>query len=139
MADESAFWRFREWINTGIGRTVAIVVTLTLVALAITVAIASRTSTQRGAAEIRAKGVKTLYVCKACGATGKIHTAFEAEFPLECPQCRKREAVAGFMCYQCKKTIEAVDAPFFRCRHCNYTYDQRIPVPAGRQPRAGGP
>ncbi|KKL59331.1 hypothetical protein LCGC14_2216420 [marine sediment metagenome] len=129
MADESVFWRLREWINTGIGRIVIIVITLALVAGAAIVATMSVTSPEKDAEETHARGAVTLYLCKACGATGKTHKETEAKFPLECPQCKKRKAVAAFKCFRCEKTIEAVYAPLFRCRHCKYVYDYSTLAP----------
>ncbi len=134
--EESLLTRARGLINTGPGRVVAIVLALAAVAAAVTVAVRSPTSTEREAERIRDKGINAPYVCKGCGVTGKTHKPFGVQFPIECHQCRRQQAVAGFPCFGCKRTIEAVDAALFRCPHpdCRYVYDQRLLAPPGRPP-----
>jgi len=129
MDEQSLPARLRDWINTDTGRIVVAVTAAAAVVLAIVVAVASRTYTQKEAAKVRARGLNVLYVCKACGASGQAHKAFDKKFPIKCPKCGKKEAVAAFRCVNCKEITEAIDAPVFECTHCGYEYDQRLLMP----------
>jgi len=135
MDDEGRLERVRRFINTGPGRVAVIVLAGVAVAIAIGRALGGKTATQRQAAAIRARGLNVLYYCRACKKTGKTHKAFDEPFPIVCPHCGRREAVAAFVCVGCKRIIEAKDAPIFRCRHCRYLYDQRLLAPGAQRPK----
>ena len=135
MDDEGRLARVRRFINTGPGRVAVIVLAVAAVAIAIGRAIGGKTATQREAAAIRARCLNVLYYCRACKKTGKTHKAFNQPFPIVCPHCRRREAVAAFACAGCKRIIEAQDAPVLRCRHCQYAYDPRRLAPGAERPK----
>ena len=126
--------RARDLADTGAARVAAGGVALACLALAVYMAIGSPSSTQRAASDIRAKGVKALYVCKACGKTGETRKGFDEPLPPTCPHCGKPQAVAAFRCVRCGRIIEAVDASLFHCPHCRHPYDQRL-----LSPQAGTP
>ena len=139
MDDEGRLQRVRRFINTGPGRVAVIVLVVAAVAIAIGRAVGGKTATQRQAAAIRARGLNVLYYCRACKKTGKTHKAFSEPFPIVCPHCGRREAVAAFVCAGCKRVIEAKDAPLFRCPHCQHTYDQRLLAPTAQRPGRTAP
>jgi len=74
---------------------------------------------------ILARGYTMLYCCKGCGATGEVRL-YDETWPIVCPRCGRRQAVAGFRCTnpRCRKIIPIRNA-LFQCPHCGRSYDHR--------------
>jgi len=91
-------------------------------------------SSEAGSAKsIRKKGRSTFYICKSCGASGKMRIGYDDKFPVKCPQCDEAAAVGALKCTRCGRIIEALDEPVYRCPHCGFVYDNRLsgPAPSG--------
>jgi len=125
MTEESLLTRIRNWINTGVGRWVAIGLAAVVIVVAVVALVFGGGSGAR-VQEIRGRGRRVLYICKACGATGETRIAYETKFPIGCPTCGKNVAALAFKCVKCGKIIESVQAPYFRCPHCRHIYDNRL-------------
>jgi Zn finger protein HypA/HybF involved in hydrogenase expression len=138
MADsDGAIARFREWINVGAGRWIALLASLGLVTFAVLYfALRDETSDRRD--DILGQGRKVLFYCRNCKETGTLEgVPFNAEFPLPCPKCGQKEAVVAFKCVRCGRIIEKKSEPVYRCPHCNFVYDNRIT--GGGEPLSGPP
>ena len=130
----------REWMNTGAGKWLTIVLCLLLIGGAVAFWVL-RPSKQEGAARaIMANGLDATILCKACGHTGQQRVAWDTKFPVPCPKCGKVEAVVGFRCAGCRRIIERRPELVYRCPHadCRYLYDKRTgpgqPDPPGLTP-----
>ncbi len=119
---------FREWLNQGAGRAIAIVLALGVAALAgwlIYRGVSTpTTSDQRKALKA---GRTVLFVCKnpACGASGKMKVGYGVEWPQVCEKCKQNTAVKGVQCRNCPAIIEETYAPLLQCPKCRFTHDRR--------------
>jgi hypothetical protein len=124
QTQDGFFNRAREWMNGPKGRWAT--AGICLLAIAGAVAWFVRDNPTSDEKRIRELPKKVVYYCRACKASGVTYVPPETPLPIDCPACGKREAVAGFKCFRCKRIIEAKREAYFVCPYCGYVYDARI-------------
>jgi DNA-directed RNA polymerase subunit RPC12/RpoP len=117
---------FRSWINTGKGALISAGVCSVVILFGVGIFLFRPGESRAVAEELRKRGRNYEYLCKECGATGKVKLPYDQEFPIECPECGKQAAVKAFTCVGCGRIIEKRDVPYYRCPYCDYVYDKRL-------------
>ena len=116
-----SFSEIREWINSGPARYIAIAVALTGVGAGAFWVLRDGGDAERQA--MVARGRKVVYVCKECGANGTLSgVAYDAPFPLPCPQCGKAGGMPAVRCYKCRTLFASEEKSVFSCPNCGAEY-----------------
>lgn len=118
----------REWANGPAGKWVVGVACLLAIGTAVTLVIRGGWGANSAAERIRKLDQKYDYYCPNCKTGGEVSLAHDVIFtssaPTECPNCRKKTAVPGFLCEnpRCRKISRSAEGAVYYCEHCGQKY-----------------
>lgn len=121
---DGAYARFREWLGTGPGKTVAILLALACLGGATAKFVFGSKATKEEEA-IRKNGRHQYYFCEKCNEGGKVVIGFDQAMPVKCPKCGlEKGAQTGTNCPHCEKIV--LHKPvIFECPYCHQPIDGR--------------
>ncbi len=113
----------REWINSGVGRTVTGIAVVVAVVIAVFILY---TSGQPKPPDITTGSYPVDIICvdKECGHTATERYAYNQEFPVACPACGKETAVRSLKCPACGEVVPSPPGKMrLRCQRCGERID----------------
>jgi hypothetical protein len=126
MAEESAWSRFRGWLDTTAGRTTAGLLAVLMIVAAVTIFVTGKGKEEKLKDYYEDQGQKLWVICTECSHTEQVRVPLTQTFPMECANCNEVKAMEGFRCTTCRKVFVMPKELRFRCPYCNAYYDYSL-------------